>query len=144
MDLHDIYTEVIAEHSISTKNKREMENPDLVLEGINPSCGDEIKVAAKISGKTIKDVAFSGSGCAISQASSSIMADLMRGKTLDEAQSLISLFLKMIKREAADDALLDVLGEAVALKNISNMPARVKCAVLAWHTLLEAIKEQED
>ncbi len=144
MDLNDIYTEVISEHSISTKNKREIQNPDLVLEGTNPSCGDEIKIAAKISDKTITDVAFTGSGCAISQASASIMADLIRGKTLDGAQSLISLFLKMIKREVTDDALLDVLDEAVALKNISNMPARVKCAVLAWHTLLEAIKEQKE
>ncbi len=142
MDLNDIYTEVIVEHSRSVKNKRVIENPDLVLEGINPSCGDEIKIAVKISNGIIQDAAFTGSGCAISLASASIMTDMMHGKTLKEAQELISIFLGMIKREITDDALLEILGEAIVLKNISNMPARVKCAVLAWHTLQEAIRQE--
>lgn len=142
MNLSEIYTEVIAEHSRSMKNKREIKDPDFVLEGVNPSCGDEIKVAAKISGEIISDIAFTGSGCAVSLASASIMADLLKGKTLDEAEALISLFLKMIKGEITNGALLDELGEAVVFENISNMPARVKCAVLAWHTFLEAIKAQ--
>ncbi|WP_312047711.1 Fe-S cluster assembly sulfur transfer protein SufU [Anaerotignum sp.] len=142
MDLSEIYTEVIAEHSVSTKNKREMEKPDFVMEGVNPSCGDELAIAVKFSGTTIEDIAFTGSGCAISQASASIMADLLRGKSLEEAQSLTTLFLSMIKREITEDASLEALEEAVALKNISNMPARVKCAVLAWHTVQEVIEKR--
>lgn len=142
MDLSEIYTEVIAEHSISTKNKRKMEKPDFVMEGVNPSCGDELAIEVKFSGTTIQDIAFTGSGCAISQASASIMADLLRGKSLEEAQSLTALFLSMIKREITDDASLEALEEAAALKNISNMPARVKCAVLAWHTLQEVIEKK--
>ncbi len=142
MDLSEIYTEVIAEHSMSTKNKRKMEKPDFVMEGVNPSCGDELIIAVKFSGTTIEDIAFTGSGCAISQASASIMADLLRGKSLEEAQSLTALFLSMIKREITDGATLEALEEAAALKNISNMPARVKCAVLAWHTLQEAIEKK--
>ncbi|KAF5062035.1 Iron-sulfur cluster assembly scaffold protein IscU [anaerobic digester metagenome] len=142
MDLSEIYTEVIAEHSVSTKNKREMEKPDFVMEGVNPSCGDELAIAVKFSGTTIEDIAFTGSGCAISQASASIMADLLRGKSLEEAQSLTTLFLSMIKREITEDASLEALEEAAALKNISNMPARVKCAVLAWHTVQEAIEKR--
>lgn len=142
MDLSEIYTEVIAEHSISTKNKRKMKKPDFVMEGVNPSCGDELAIGVKFSGTTIEDIAFTGSGCAISQASASIMADLLRGKSLEEAQSLTALFLSMIKREITDDASLEALEEAAALKNISNMPARVKCAVLAWHTLQEVIEKK--
>lgn len=142
MDLSEIYTEVIAEHSISTKNKRKMEKADFVMEGVNPSCGDELAIGVKFSGTTIEDIAFTGSGCAISQASASIMADLLRGKSLEEAQSLTALFLSMIKREITDDASLEALEEAAALKNISNMPARVKCAVLAWHTLQEVIEKK--
>lgn len=143
LDLSEIYTEVIAEHSMSTKNKREMEKPDFVMEGVNPSCGDELSIAVKFSGTTIEDIAFTGSGCAISQASASIMADLLRGKSLKEAQSLTSLFLSMIKREITEDASLEALEEAAAFKNISNMPARVKCAVLAWHTIQEAIEKKD-
>ena len=143
LDLSEIYTEVIAEHSRSARNKREMEKPDFVMEGVNPSCGDELSIAVKFSGTTIEDIAFTGSGCAISQASASIMADLLRGKSMEEAQSLIALFLSMIKREVADDASLEALEEAAALKNISNMPARVKCAVLAWHTIQEAIEKKD-
>jgi nitrogen fixation NifU-like protein len=143
LDLSEIYTEVIAEHSMSTKNKREMEKPDFVMEGVNPSCGDELAIAVKFSGTTIEDIAFTGSGCAISQASASIMADLLRGKPLEEAQSLTEIFLSMIKREITEDASLEVLEEAAALKNISNMPARVKCAVLAWHTIQEVIEKKD-
>jgi len=143
LDLNDIYTEVIAEHSISTRNKRVLDNLDAVLQAINPSCGDEIQIAVKITDGVIEDIAFTGSGCAISQASASIMVDLTKGKTLENARSTIHLFLKMIKREVIDDESLDALEEAVALKNIANMPARVKCATLSWHTLLEIIGERD-
>ena len=139
--LGDLYTEVIGEHSRSPENKGELAAATVRERGHNPSCGDEITLELQIEDDIIKDAAFTGVGCAISQASTDIMIDLMRGKTVEEAQRLAQLFTSMIKREVTDDAALEELDEAIALKNISNMPARVKCAVLAWHTLEDVIKK---
>ena len=139
--LGDLYTEVIGEHSRSPENKGELAAATVRERGHNPSCGDEITLELQIEGGIIKDAAFTGVGCAISQASTDIMIDLMRGKTVEEAKRLAELFTSMIKREVTDDAALEELDEAIALKNISNMPARVKCAVLAWHTLEDVIKK---
>ena len=139
--LGDLYTEVIGEHSRSPENKGELAAATVRERGHNPSCGDEITLELQIEDGIIKDAAFTGVGCAISQASTDIMIDLMRGKTGEEAQRLAQLFTSMIKREVTDDAALEELDEAIALKNISNMPARVKCAVLAWHTLEDVIKK---
>ena len=139
--LGDLYTEVIGEHSRSPENKGELAAATVRERGHNPSCGDEITLELQIEDGIIKDAAFTGVGCAISQASTDIMIDLMRGKTVEEAQRLAELFTSMIKREVTDDAALEELDEAIALKNISNMPARVKCAVLAWHTLEDVIKK---
>lgn len=141
MALGDLYTEVIGEHSRSPENKGELVAATVRERGHNPSCGDEITLELQIEDGIIKDAAFTGVGCAISQASTDIMIDLMRGKTVEEAQRLAQLFTSMIKREVTDDAALEELDEAIALKNISNMPARVKCAVLAWHTLEDVIKK---
>ena len=138
--LGDLYTEVIGEHSRSPENKGELAAATVRERGHNPSCGDEITLELQIEDGIIKDAAFTGVGCAISQASTDIMIDLMRGKTVEEAQRLTQLFTSMIKREVTDDAALEELDEAIALKNISNMPARVKCAVLAWHTLEDVLK----
>ena len=139
--LGDLYTEVIGEHSRSPENKGELAAATVRERGHNPSCGDEITLELQIEDGIIKDAAFTGVGCAISQASTDIMIDLMRGKTVEEAHRLAQLFTSMIKREVTDDEVLEELDEAVALKNISNMPARVKCAVLAWHTLEDVLKE---
>ena len=143
MALGDLYTEVIGEHSRSPENKGELAAATVRERGHNPSCGDEITLELQIEGGIIKDAAFTGVGCAISQASTDIMIDLMRGKTVEEAQRLAQLFTSMIKREVTDDAALEELDEAIALKNISNMPARVKCAVLAWHTLEDVLKKDQ-
>lgn len=137
----ELYTEVIGEHSRSPENKGALASATVCERGHNPSCGDEITLELEIADGIIKDGGFTGVGCAISQASTDIMIDLMRGKTVEEAQRLAQLFTAMIKREVTDDAALEELDEAVALKNISNMPARVKCAVLAWHTLEDVLKE---
>ena len=141
--LGDLYTEVIGEHSRSPENKGELAAATVRERGHNPSCGDEITLELQIEDGIIKDAAFTGVGCAISQASTDIMIDLMRGKTVEEAQRLVQLFTSMIKREVTDDAVLEELDEAIALKNISNMPARVKCAVLAWHTLEDVLKKDK-
>ena len=141
--LGDLYTEVIGEHSRSPENKGELAAATVRERGHNPSCGDEITLELQIENGIIKDAAFTGVGCAISQASTDIMIDLMRGKTVEEAQRLAELFTSMIKREVTDDSVLEELDEAIALKNISNMPARVKCAVLAWHTLEDVLKKDQ-
>ena len=129
------------EHSTSKHNKRTIENPDVKEKGHNPSCGDEITLELKLNKDIIEDLAFTGHGCAISQASTSIMIDLVKGKTIEEALKLTEIFIRMIKREIKDDEELCALEDAMAFKNISNMPARVKCAVLAWHTLKESLEK---
>lgn len=141
MEISDIYQQVIIEHSTNKKNKRDILDADIDEKGHNPSCGDEIELKIKLSDdkKTIKDLAYTGVGCAISQASASMMCDLLRGKDIQEAKNLCETFISMIRREITDDEELEALEDAIALKNISNMPARVKCALLAWHTLNDVI-----
>ena len=138
--LNEIYTELIAEHNQAKENRRQLENATITERGHNPSCGDEITLELEIADGVIKDAAFNGAGCAISQASTDMMIELMRGKSIDEAQRLAELFIGMIQGEVTDDTELEELDEAAALKNISTMPARVKCATLAWHTLDNAVK----
>jgi nitrogen fixation NifU-like protein len=138
-----IYSQIITEHNQDTTNKREIKNADLEERGHNPSCGDDITISLKFDGDVIQDAAYEGSGCAISQASTSMMLDLIKGKTIDEAMDYVKTFIGMIKKEITDEEELEKLEDAIALKNISMMPARVKCAVLAWHTLEEAIKKRD-
>lgn len=144
MDLNSIYTEIITEHNVSPSHKHHIKEPTAVLKGHNPSCGDEIELELRVKDGVIEDASFTGIGCAISQASADIMVDLIQGKTVEEAKKLASTFLGMIKQEITDDEQLEVLDEAIALKNISNMPARVKCAVLGWHTLENAVDGKKD
>lgn len=143
MDLSSIYTQLIMEHNKSGHNKKSMLNPDITEKGHNPSCGDDITLEIKLDGNIIKDTSFTGVGCAISQASTSMMIDLIKGITIEEALNLVGTFIGMIKKEITDDNELEKLEDAIVLQNISNMPARVKCAVLAWHTLKEAISNKK-
>ena len=142
MALEDIYTELIGEHSRNPENKHHLAHATCALKGHNPSCGDEITLELQIENGVVKDASFTGVGCAISQASTDIMIDLVRGETVERARALAQKFIGMIKREVTDEAELEELEDAVALQNVSNMPARVKCAVLAWHTLDDALKEE--
>ena len=134
-DLTDVYNDLIMEHSMNSYNKKKLEGANYSEIGHNPNCGDEITLELKLDGNKIEDMAFTGHGCAISQASTSIMIDTLRGKTIEEAKEIIKTFIEMIKREITDEEQLKKLEDAIAFKNVSNMPARVKCALLAWHTL---------
>ena len=136
------YNEILIEHNLHPTHKHDLPDADIVLEGVNPSCGDDIWLKLKVDGDVITDGAFVGDGCAISQASADIMLGMIIGKTKDEALRLGNLFLRMIKGEASDEEI-DELEEAGALQDISHMPARVKCAVLGWHTLEEAFKQEK-
>lgn len=141
MGIEQIYSEILIEHANSAHNKHHLAHPTQTHKGINPSCGDEIELEVFIRDGKIEDAAFTGSGCAISQASASIMIDLIKGRTVTEARHLIQTFTGMIKHEITEEEELEELEDAIALKDISHMPARVKCAVLGWRTLEETIKE---
>lgn len=144
MEIDQLYTELILEHNQDKRNKRLLDVFTTSEHGHNPSCGDDLTLQVNVENGIVKDAAYTGSGCAISQASASMMIDIIKGKTVEEAFRLVDLFLGMIKKEVTDDDELEELEDAIALKNISNMPARVKCAVLAWHTLKEALKKEEN
>lgn len=143
MNINELYSQVIKDHNLSHHNKHVLEHPSLTLPGRNPSCGDEIDLSLEISQDRIVDAAYTGVGCAVSQASVSIMIDLIRGKTVAEARELCRLFLNMIRRTPLSADEEEKLDEAVALMNVSNMPARVKCATMPWHTLAAALNAAE-
>jgi len=138
MENRNFYNEILTEHNISPLHKHEIENPDIVLEGVNPSCGDDIFLKLKVKDGVIEDGGFVGDGCAISQASADIMLDQIIGMNAEDALKMGEIFMKMIKGEATEEEI-ESLDEASALRDIAHMPARVKCAVLAWHTLKEAL-----
>ena len=138
MNLNELYTQVITENSRSKENRHPVENATHSLEGVNPSCGDDITLQLRVKDGRIEDAGFIGSGCAISQASASLMIDLVKGRTVEDARRLIGLYFDMIKGKITPEQL-DDLEDAAALQGIAHVPARVKCAVLAWHTLEEAL-----
>lgn len=142
-DLTDVYNEIIMEHSMNSYNKKKIDDATFSEIGHNPNCGDEITLEIKLDGDVIKDMAFLGHGCAISQSSTSIMIDTLKGKNVKEAKEIIRIFIDMIKRETKTEEELEKLEDAIAFKNVSNMPARVKCALLAWHTLEELLNKNE-
>lgn len=142
-DLSDVYNDLIMEHSMNSYNKKHLNNPDFCEIGHNPNCGDEITLELKLNGDIIEDLSFTGHGCAISQASTSIMIDTLRGKTVKEAKEIIATFIGMIKREITDEEELKKLEDAIAFRNVSHMPARVKCALLAWHTIEDILNKNE-
>ena len=143
-ELADVYNELIMEHSMNSYNKKKLENADYCEIGHNPNCGDEITLELKVNGDVIEDMAFSGHGCAISQASTSIMIDTLKGKTIKEAKEIIKTFIEMIKRETSSEEELKKLEDAIAFRNVSNMPARVKCALLAWHTVEDMLNKNQN
>lgn len=143
MENRSFYNEILTEHNMRPEFKHDLPDADIVLEGVNPSCGDDIFLKLKLEGDTIADAAFEGDGCAISQASADIMLSMIVGKKKDEALRMGKTFMKMIKGEASEEEI-DSLEEASALRDIAHMPARVKCAVLGWRTLKEALGDDEE
>ena len=138
--MNNFYNEILTEHNVRPEFKFDLPDATLKLEGVNPNCGDDIWLNLKVEDGVIQDASFSGDGCAISQASADIMIGMILGKTKEEALHLSDLFLKMIKGTATEEEI-EELEEASALKDIAHMPAIVKCAVLGWRTLREAIEK---
>ena len=139
---NNLYNAVFLDHAKNPDYKYQMDNATFSHEGVNPSCGDELTFSVRMAEDgTIEEAAFTGSGCAISQASADMMSDLMIDKTPEEAIALCELFKRMIRGEETDDELLEEqLDEAAMLRDIAHMPARVKCAELAWRTLQEMLE----
>ena len=136
--MSNFYNEILTDHNLHPVHKHELAVCSCTRDGVNPTCGDEITLNLNIENGVITDGSFTGSGCAVSQASADIMLDLVIGKSTAEAKHLNDLFTKMIRGEASG-AELDELEEAGALADISHMPARVKCAMLGWRTMNEMI-----
>ena len=143
MELKQLYREIVNEHNLHPVHKKTIENPDLVLRGVNPSCGDDITLSLKLKDGIIEDGGYEGSGCAISQASVDMMIDQIIGKNKEEAIKLAGTFMGMIKGEVTDEESLEALDEAAALQDVAHMPARVKCAVLGWRTMQEVLENPE-
>ena len=141
MENRNFYNEILTEHNMHPDFKHDIEDADIVLDGINPSCGDEIQLKLKTDGDIITDGAFVGDGCAISQASTDIMLGMIIGQSKEKALEYADIFMRMIRGEASDEEI-DSLEEASALRDISHMPARVKCAMLGWRTRSEALKDK--
>jgi nitrogen fixation NifU-like protein len=140
-DLNDLYQEVILDHNRRPRNFRRLERPTHHAEGFNPLCGDRVVLDVVVDGDRIADLAFEGSGCAISKASASLMTDRLKGCTVHEARDLFERFQRMVTSPI--DQPLENLGKLSALGGVREFPVRVKCASLAWHTLKAALDRQE-
>ena len=141
-DNRAFYNEILIDHNMHPAHKHELPDADMDMRGYNPTCGDDITLRLKVSEGVVVDGAFTGSGCAISQASADMMLDLVIGKPKEEALRLSDIFLRMIKGNASEEEI-DELEEACVLQDVSHMPARVKCAVLGWHTLEQMLEDEE-
>lgn len=138
--MDDLYKEIILDHYRAPRNHGVMENPDVATRGRNPLCGDELDLMLRLEDGRVADVRIRGRGCSISQASASMMTERIKGMTLGEVQDLVDTFKSMMleDRELSDDEY-DSLGDLEALEGVKNYPVRIKCALLAWNTLLEAL-----
>lgn len=142
--LRELYQEVILDHNKSPRNFRKMEHANRKIEGYNPLCGDHYTVYLHIEDDVLKDVSFEGAGCAISKASASVMSSLLKGKTKAEAEKMFEMFHKLVTGEVNAEEEIEALGKLVAFSGVSEFPARVKCASLAWHTLHAALASNDD
>ena len=141
LDLKDLYQEVIVDHNKNPRNFGKLESANKTLEGFNPLCGDKLTLYLKTNGDMIEDISFDGSGCAISVASASLMTEIMKGKTVAEAEALFDKFHHLITTH--DELDIEELGKLAALAGVREYPARVKCATLCWHTLNSALHGDE-
>jgi len=136
-DLGDLYQEVILDHNRRPRNFRAMDDANRKQEGYNPLCGDRLMLYVKLEADRIADVAFQGSGCAISKASASLMTEALKGKTVDEARELFEKFHDMVTSSPESEA--PDLGKLSVLSGVREYPTRIKCASLPWHTLKAAV-----
>lgn len=139
-NLNDLYQELIIDHGRHPRNFKVLEHSSAQKEGFNPLCGDRLTLFLQIEKDVVVDASFQGSGCAISTASASLMTDYLKGKSVTEAKKIFDAFHQMVTGHAVDEALL---GKLIVLKGVCDYPMRVKCATLAWHTMIAALKEEK-
>jgi nitrogen fixation NifU-like protein len=138
-ELDDLYQEIILDHYRSPRNQKKLDTVDIAAEGFNPFCGDKVLLSIKLEDNVVEQVSFEGNGCSISQASASMLTNLIKGETLDKARSLYSSFRELM--HGTPKETLDDLGEAEALEGVRQFPIRIKCALLAWVALEDGIKK---
>lgn len=141
-DINELYQEMILEHNTKPRNFRVIPDASRKTEGYNPLCGDRITLFLKLEKDRVLDVSFQGSGCAISKASASMMTTVIKGKTKIEAERLVEAFRQMLSSGAQADP--EKIGKLAVFAGVSEFPARVKCATLAWHTLLAGLEDKAD
>ena len=138
-ELRDLYQEVILDHSKRPRNFHSLPSANRKAEGYNPLCGDRETVYLQVEGDVLKDVAFEGSGCAISTASASMMTESLKGKTVEEGRSLFEWFHRLLTTPPGIGPPAGPLGKLAVFSGVREFPVRVKCATLAWHTLQAAL-----
>lgn len=143
-ELRQLYQETIMEHNKTPRNFGKPEHCDHKAEGFNPLCGDHLHVYLEMDGDVIKKVYFDGSGCAISKSSASMMTQILSGKTREEAEALFLSFQRMVSRAQGADFDENELGKLAVFSGINEFPARVKCAILSWHTVRSALAGKQD
>ncbi|HYH97603.1 Fe-S cluster assembly sulfur transfer protein SufU [Hyalangium sp.] len=142
-DLQDLYQEVVLDHGKRPRNFREVEGANHRAQGHNPLCGDQLTVTVKVEGGVIRDIGFQGQGCAISRASASLMTGAVKDRTREEAEQLFEQVHKLVTAGPAE-VDTEALGKLAVLSGVSEFPARVKCASLAWHTLRAALRGEAE
>ena len=143
-DLRELYQDLIIDHSKRPRNFRVLEQADRKSEGYNPLCGDKVTVFLELEDDRVKNISFQGSGCAISTASASVMTETIKGKTLAEAEALFETFHNLVTGKPPATSEAFELGKLAVFSGVSEFPARVKCAALAWHTLHAAMQGRGD
>ena len=143
-DLRELYQEVILDHNRRPHNFHALAEADRRAEGYNPLCGDHLTVYVHLDGDLVRDVSFTGSGCAISKASASLMTDAVKGRTLEEASALFDAFHGLVTSDMAGEPDVAALGKLAVFSGVREFPARVKCASLAWHTFKAALTAEPE
>ncbi len=141
-ELRELYQQVILDHNKSPRNFKILETANHYAEGYNPLCGDRIDVYVKLDDDKIEEISFMGSGCAISKASASLMSTMVKGKTIDEAEKIFEKFHHLITGKLDEEVNTDEVGKLAVFAGVREFPSRIKCASLAWHTLISALKEK--
>lgn len=142
-ELKELYQQVILDHNKSPRNYGKLDNPNHSAEGYNPLCGDKVNVYLKIENNIVKDISFQSSGCAISRASASLMSSAVKGKTIEEAEKIFNKFHDLIIGKLDDDKAAEELDKLAVFAGVKEFPSRVKCATLPWHTMLNALHNNE-
>lgn len=143
-ELRELYQQVILDHNKAPRNFRKIENPSRFAEGYNPLCGDHLDIYLSFDNGNISDISFQGSGCAISKASASLMTSMIKGKSKEDAEKLFHRFHDLVTGKLGDNPDIEDLGKLAVFAGVREFPARVKCASLAWHTMMNAIEGKQE